>query len=50
MRQEKINEGWSHLLGEITKTEKTLLEIKNGQSLFEREEMHLKYENPFFKK
>lgn len=46
-RQDVLRSGYSKLLNKILESNLTLRQIKNGQTLFEKEMMQKKYNNPF---
>ncbi|CDW73084.1 UNKNOWN [Stylonychia lemnae] len=47
MRQDLVKQGFQKLLGKVLESNLTLRQIKNGQTLFEKEMMLKNYNNPY---
>ena len=47
IRKDELRQGFGKLLNKILDSNLTLRQIKNGQTLFEKEVMQKKYNNPY---
>ena len=48
MRKDIIRQGYTKLLEKMEETNLTLRQIKNGQTLFDKDMMKTNYDNPYF--
>ncbi len=47
LRYDQVNQGYTKLLSKIQESNLTVRQIKNGQTLFDKDVMQKRYNNPF---